>query len=124
MGLRVFGVASKDDGVALVRRLGADGVADGRKKFLRQAREFAPDGFAGALVFAGGNGWKEELQLVPRNGRIAWPNGVEPVPTVPAGVTRKAYDGEDSARYPLEQAAKALKDVQRHHIGKLALKIH
>jgi hypothetical protein len=64
---------------------------------------------------------------------------------VPAGVTGESYDGEDSAKafdrlnalvsrgpfhielsktYPLEHAAKAMKDVQRHHLGKLAIKIH
>jgi len=144
LGLRVFAAASKDDGVELVRRLGADAVVDGRKHFLRQARAFAPDGFDGALVFAGGAGWKDELELVVAKGRIAWPNGVEPVPTVPPGVAPKPYDGEESAEafdrlnalvgrgpfhieisrtYPLDQAAKALKDVQRHHLGKLALRI-
>jgi hypothetical protein len=101
-------------------------------------------------VFAGGGGWKEELQLVARGGCVAWPNGVEPVPAVPAGVTRKAYDAESSAkafdrlnalianqareprepfhvelsrRYRLDEAAQALRDVQRHHVGKLAIAI-
>jgi NADPH:quinone reductase-like Zn-dependent oxidoreductase len=144
LGLRVFAVASKVDGVELVKRLGADGAADGHKRFSKSAREFAPDGFHGALVFAGGNGWKEELRLVANGGCVAWPNGVEPVPAVPAGVKRKPYDGEDSAKafdrlnalvargpfhielskiYPLDEAAKALKDVQHHHVGKLAIKI-
>ncbi len=145
MGLRVFAVASRDDGVELVRRLGADEVVDGRKHFLRQAKAFAPDGFDGALVFAGGGGWKDELQLVSPKGRIAWPNGVEPAPQVPEGVKGESYDGEDSAKafdrlnalvsrgpfhielsktYSLDEAAKAVKDVGRHHIGKLVLRIH
>ena len=145
LGLRVFAVASRTDGVELVKRLGADAAADGRKRFLQRAREFAPDGFHGALVFAGGTGWKEELQLVAKGGCVAWPNGVEPVPEVPAGGKRKAYNGEESPKafarlnaliargpfhielskvYPLDEAAKALKDVQRHHLGKLAIKVH
>jgi NADPH:quinone reductase-like Zn-dependent oxidoreductase len=145
MGLRVFAVASKDDGVELVRRLGADEVADGRKGFLRLARAFAPDGFDAALVFAGGRGWKDELELVIPKGRVAWPNGVEPAPKVPKRVTGKAYDAEDSPSafdrlnelvsrgpfhielsktYSLDEAAKAMKDVERHHVGKLVLRIH
>jgi NADPH:quinone reductase len=144
LGLRVFAVASKADGVNLVKRLGADAVADGRKKFLQQARDVAPDGFDGVLVFAGGNGWKDELKLVRKGGWIAWPNGVEPEPIVPVGVKRRAYNGEDSAEafdrlnaligrgpfhielskvYSLDDAARALKDVQRHHVGKLAIKV-
>ncbi len=145
LGLRVFAVASKDDGVALVKRLGADRVAEGHgKSLLQNLREFATDGFDGALVFAGANGWKKELELVVKGGNVSWPNGVEPVPAVPAGVKGKPYDGEDSpaafarlnkliARgpfhvelskiYSLDATARALRDVQRHHVGKLAIKI-
>lgn len=144
LGLRVFAVASKDSGVALVQRLGADAVVDGHRKFLRAARTFAPDGFAGAIVFTGGDGWKDVLELVERGGRVAWPNGVEPAPKVPRGVKRVVYDGDDSpdaferlnalvARgpfhveisksYPLDQVAQALEDVQRHHVGKLEIQI-
>jgi len=145
LGLRVFGVASGDDGVDLARKLGADQAADGRSKsLLRALRDFAPDGFSGALVFAGARGWKRELELVTRKGKVAWPNGVEPLPAVPRGVARKPFDGEDSPRlfarlnelvergpfrielskmYPLDQTAQALRDVQRHHIGKLAIKV-
>jgi len=145
LGLQVFAVASKADGVELARQLGADAVAEGhRKSLLRELREFAPDGFDGALVFAGGNGWKKELELVVKGGKVAWPNGVEPAPTVPKGVKHIAYDGEESPAafnrlnelaasctlhvelskvYPLEETAQALRDVQRHHVGKFAIQI-
>lgn len=145
LGLRVFAVASKRDGVELVRRLGADGVAEGHDRSLRRhLREFAPGGFAGALVFTGARGWKRELQLVRTHGTIAYPDGVEPSPVVPRGRRRAMYDGEDSPRafarlndliergpfhvelshmYPLDATAQALRDVQHHHIGKLAIEI-
>src|SRR4029077_7125603 len=105
---------------------------------------FAPDGFAGALVFAGGHGWKDELKLVARGRHVAWPNGVEPDPTTPQGLKRHAYDATISratlerlsalvARgpfhvhitktYALEATAQALRDVQDHHLGKLAIKV-
>jgi NADPH2:quinone reductase len=145
LGLRVFAVASKADGVRLVSRLGADAVADGhRPDVVHRGRQLAPDGFPGALVFAGGEGWKAELELVAKGGSVAWPNGVEPLPMVRRGVKRTPYDGEDSAKaferlnellargpfhielsrtYTLDEAARALEDVRHHHIGKLAIKI-
>ncbi len=145
LGLRVFAIASQPDGVELVTHLGADRVVEGHSRSLsRELRAFAPDGFDGALVFAGGKGWSKELQLVAKGGTVAWPNGVEPEPDVPKGVKHAAYDGEESpavfARlnelisrgpfqvalsktYSLDAAAQALRDVQQHHIGKLAIKI-
>jgi NADPH2:quinone reductase len=145
LGLRVFAVASKADGVNFVRRLGAEEAAEGHEKTLvRQLREFAPKGLDGALVLAGGRGWKNELELIVRGGAVAWPNGVEPLPIVPKGVARRPYDGESSraafdrlneliARgpfqvklakvYPLDATAQALRDVQRHHLGKLAIAV-
>jgi NADPH:quinone reductase-like Zn-dependent oxidoreductase len=145
LGLRVFAIASKQDGVELVQHLGADHVAEGhRKSLLRELRAFAPDGFDGALVFAGASGWTKELELVVAGGAVAWPNGVEPIPAVPRGVKRKPYDGVDSSAafarlneliargpfhielsktYPLDATAQALRDVQRHHVGKLAIEI-
>jgi NADPH2:quinone reductase len=55
MGARVFAVASGDDGVEFVRRLGADAVVDGHKDdVIAVAHEFAPDGLDAALLVAGG----------------------------------------------------------------------
>ncbi len=145
LGYRVFAVASRADGVQLANQLGADRVVEGHSRSLiREIREFAPDGFDGALVFAGGSGWQRELEHVAKGGIVAWPNGVEPVPDAPRGVKQRPYDGEDSpaafarlnaliARgpfhiqlsktYPLDATAQALRDVHRHHVGKLAIKI-
>jgi NADPH:quinone reductase-like Zn-dependent oxidoreductase len=145
LGLRVFAIASRDDGVELVERLGADAAGEGRDRSLRRMlREFAPDGYAGALVFTGARGWKRELELVERGGVIAYPNGVEPAPKVPRGRKRIAYDGEGSPdafarlnelveqgpfdielshRYALDETAQALRDVQHHHVGKLIIRI-
>ncbi|MDB4952495.1 MAG: Alcohol dehydrogenase zinc-binding domain protein [Myxococcales bacterium] len=144
LDLRVFAVASGKEGVALVERLGADTVVDGHHPFQKAAREFAPDGFAGALVFSGGHGWKDALELVASGRHVAWPNGVEPEPTTPRGLERHAYDAAISqaalerlsalvARgpfhvhimktYGLEATAQALRDVQQHHLGKLAIKL-
>lgn len=145
MGLRVFAVASKRDGVALVEHLGADEAVEGHSRnLLRELRDFAPDGLDGALVFAGGNGWKKELECVVKGGTVAWPNGVEPAPSLPRGVGKKSFDGVESPEafarlnelvesgpfhielsrtYSLDRTAQALRDVRRHHVGKLAIKM-
>ncbi len=55
LGARVFAIASGEDGVEIVRKLGVDAVFDGRQDdVLSAAREFAPAGFDTALLTAGG----------------------------------------------------------------------
>jgi NADPH2:quinone reductase len=142
---RIFAVASGPDGVELAKRLGAEVAVDGRQEDLvRLAKEFAPQGFHVALVFAGHDGWPKELALVKRGGRIVYPHGVEPEPQGPRGVKLIAYDGEPSPErftrlnrligrgpfhvelgkvYPLEQLPRALHDVKEHHLGKLAVEV-
>lgn len=154
VGARVFAVASGQDGVALVRRLEADEAVDGKEDAgkrdaakpgaLDQAlRRFAPDGLDAALVLASGQALNVALAHLKKGGRIAYPNGVEPEPTAPAGTSAHPYDGEPSpARferlndlvskgafhvevrsYALEEAAQAHRDVEKHHLGKLALRM-
>lgn len=143
MGARVLGVASGSDGVKLVSSLGADVAVDGRSQDLAEAaRRFAPDA---ALVLAGGPGVTEALKFVKPGGRIAYPNGVEPEPQAPQGVELVAYDGIPSAEafdrlnrligkapfhvelgktYDLDEAVQAHREIQEHHLGKRALRIH
>ena len=81
MGAQVFAVASGSDGVALVKRLGADAVVDGRKDDIAAAaRQFAPNGFDAALITAGGPAADKALSAMRAGGRVAYPNGVEPTP--------------------------------------------
>ncbi|RPJ38270.1 MAG: NADP-dependent oxidoreductase, partial [Planctomycetaceae bacterium] len=94
MGARVFAVASGDDGVELARRLGADAVVDGHKDDIAAAaREFAPDGLDAALFTAGGEAANKALTALREGGGVAYPNGVEPEPQAPSGVTVQSYDG-------------------------------
>jgi len=144
MGARVFAVASGEDGVALVKRLGADAVVDGHKENVAaKARTFAPQGLDVALLTAGGDAAEQALEAIRDGGRVAYPHGVEPEPRVRKSITVKTYDGtpspESIARlnrliaqapfevhvsqtFPLEQAADAHRALRKHYLGKIALR--
>jgi NADPH:quinone reductase-like Zn-dependent oxidoreductase len=145
LGARVFAVASGEDGVSLVKRLGADEAVDGRSdKVLDVAREFASDGIDAALVTAGGEATDRALSAIRAGGRIAHPNGVMPEPKPPKRVSVEAYDGDGGREaidrlnqlmevgpfevhvhriFPLEQAAAAQAALEEHHLGKIALRV-
>jgi NADPH:quinone reductase len=144
-GIRVLAVASGDDGVAMARRLGADDVINGRKEdVLAAALKFAPGGLDAALVTAGGETAERSLRALKNSGRIAWPNGVLPVPATSPGATVYYYDGDRSptttdrlnaiieassfevhvARtFPMDQVEDAHRALNDHYLGKLALKV-
>jgi NADPH:quinone reductase-like Zn-dependent oxidoreductase len=146
MGARVLAVASGADGVELVRRLGADAAVDGKRDDVaKAARDFAPAGLDAALVLVHGDALEAALGTIRKGGRIAHPNGVEPAPEGPGGVEVLAYDGEPgrdalerlnrliaagpfhvevSRAYRLEEAARAHREIEQHHLGKLALRFH
>lgn len=145
LGARVFAVASGEDGVKFVKRLGADTAVDGRSdNVLDMARQFAADGIDIALVTAGGEATDRALSAIRAGGRIAYPNGVMPEPKAPAGVSIDAYDGEGGRKalgrlnqlieagpfevhvdriFPLEQVAAAQAALEEHHLGKIALRV-
>jgi NADPH2:quinone reductase len=145
MKARLLAVASRTDGVDLVLRLGADRAVNGRLADpARAAERFAPDGLDAALAFANSSTLGKALALVKKGGAIAYPNGVEPEPKSRAGVRILAYDGlaspgaferlngliargpfhvEISRTYDLEKTNQALRDVLKHHVGKLALRV-
>lgn len=145
-GARVLATASGRDGIAFVRRLGADAAADGRRDDLRAAAlEFAPGGVDAVLALSGGKPLTRLLDAVRRGGRLAFPNGVEPVPRKRRGLSLESYDATpgvrelarlgrtiDAARltvpvaasYSLAQAAKAHQRLAKGHVlGKLVLRV-
>jgi NADPH:quinone reductase len=146
MGARVLAVASGADGLELVRKLGADAAVDGKRDDVAQAvRQFAPKGLDAALVLVNGKGLEPALALLRKGGRVAYPHGVEPEPQAPSGVKSLPYDGTPSPEaferlnrliaagpfhievggvYQLENAAQAHRELGRHHLGKLAFRIH
>jgi NADPH2:quinone reductase len=144
-GLRVLAVVSGDDGVALAQRLGADAIVDGRKDdVLAVASKFAPNGLDAALITVGGETAERSLRAVKSSGRIAWPNGVYPVPATTPVATVSHYDGDRSRSaadrlnaiidtsafethvaqtFPLEQVKDAHLALRDHYVGKMTLRI-
>jgi NADPH:quinone reductase-like Zn-dependent oxidoreductase len=145
-GTRVLATASGKDGVALVRRLGADLAIEGKRDdIVDTARAFAPDGIDAVLAFAGGEELTRCLDTLRRGGRVAYPNGVEPAPRKRRGIKLVSYDAVAGVRefarlnraieesklrvpiadaFPLEQAAKAHQRIERGHVlGKIILRV-
>lgn len=146
MKARVLAVASGQDGVDFVKRLGADKVIDGhREDILKAAREFAPKGLDAALLTAGGKAAEQALAALRDGGRAAHPNGVEDVPQPREGVKVMSYNGRPNPQtfaklnelidggpfevhiartFKLEDAAEAQKALETHYLGKLALVVN
>src|SRR5438046_4056459 len=146
-GAKVLATASGEDGLTLVKGLGADAVVDGRKgNILAAARAFAPAGVDAVLAFAGGDSLARCVEALRAGGRIAYPYGVKPDPRPrddTAGViTYHAIPGPQEferlnraigavklkvpieAEFPLAQADKAQARVEAGHVlGKIVLRI-
>jgi NADPH:quinone reductase-like Zn-dependent oxidoreductase len=143
MKARVLAVASGQDGVEFVKRLGAEKVIDGRREdILKAAHEFAPKGLDAALLTAGGKAAGEVIAAVRAGGRVAYPTGVEVGPQAREGVKVMSYNAEPDPQtfaklnelidggpfevhiartFKLEDAAEAQQALNNHYLGKLAL---
>jgi NADPH2:quinone reductase len=143
---RVIGTARGRDAEKLVKKLGASDVIDLRNEETReQLRAIVPNGIDAALALAGGGVLERLLDLMCPGGRVAHPNGVEPVPRRRRKIQLISYDAEASPRhfarlhraveearlqvpiaavYPLSQAAEAHERIKRGHVlGRIVLKI-
>ena len=145
-GARVLATAKGRDGVALVRRLGADEAVDDRREDVAEAaRRFAPDGIDAVLALVGGKKLARCLDALRRGGRVAYPNGIEPEPRKRRGIRIRTYDAAAGVRefqrlgravegarirvpiaaaYRLADAAKAHRRLAKGHVlGKIVLRI-
>lgn len=144
-GAKVLGIASGEDGVALVHRLGAEAAVDGRKAdAAAAARRFAPQGLDQLLALIGGQSLEHLLAAMREGARVAWPNGIEPEPRQRPGMEFLSYDatpGIDEfarltravdaaqlkvhvgAAFPLAQTAQAHRRLAAGHVlGKMVLR--
>src|SRR5580704_8751821 len=142
MKARVLAVASGQDGVEFVKRLGADKVIDGhREDILKAAHEFAPEGLDAALLTTGGKAAEQAISALRKGGRAAYPDGVDvPQTRDDAKVVSYTYKDDPQAfaklnelidggpfevhiakTFKLEDAAKAQQALNDHYLGKLAL---
>ena len=146
MGAKVFAIASGEDGVNLLRKLGVEDVVDGHKDdVLSAAKKIAPDGFDAALFTAGGNLANLLVQCIRPGGRIAYPNGIYPILEKRSDVSLIGYNGEPEPEiinrlnhwitsgklrahidkiFLLEEAHKAHVALNNHYLGKLCFKIN
>jgi len=143
MGARVFAVASGDDGVGLMKRLGVAAIDGRREDPAAAARAFAPDGFDAALLTAGGEAAERAAECVRAGGRIAFPNGIRPEPAHREGKRLTGYNGDPDPgivrrlhkhleagltvhvdrTFELEEVREAHAAMDRHYVGKLCLRI-
>jgi NADPH:quinone reductase-like Zn-dependent oxidoreductase len=143
-GARVLAIASGRDGAGLARRLGAEVAIDGRSDDVAAAVErFAPKGLDAILALAAGEALDACMAALSSDGRVAYPNGVEPKPRK-RGITVTAYNGESGTRefsalnrlavkahikvpigatFSLEEVQEAHRKVTEHVLGKVVLRI-
>jgi NADPH2:quinone reductase len=143
---RVLAIASGADGVALAKRLGADVAIDGHKSNVAaEVREFGPDGIDAIFALAGGAILDRCVEALRPGGRLAYPNGIDPVPKVRRGINKTAFDVTSGVKefehlaraieatraevpiggeYALEDAARAHERLAQGHIlGKIVLRV-
>lgn len=143
---RVIAVASGSAPRAVLEKLGAESVVDGRARGARdQIEAAAGDGLDAILALAGSPVLNACVGMLKRGGRVAYPNGVEPEPRKRPRVRKIGYDAEVNslelarlgraaeairltvpvaASYALAQAAKAHARVERGHlVGRVVLRI-
>ena len=144
-GARVIATARGEDGLQFARRLGADDAVDGQDgDIAAAARRFSSKGVDAVLATVG-SGLDRVIDTVRRGGRVAYPNGVEPVPEERPGIEIISYDGRSGVRefealneaidqrnvvvpiaaeFPLDQAATAHQRLAAGHVlGKIVLRV-
>ena len=147
-GVRVLATASSEEGLALVRRLGADVVVNGRTgDIAAAARQFAPHGVDAVLGLAGGAELEHCIDALRQDGRgrVAYLSGMAPLPNPRFGIRMTLFsfiagtrefeqlnraveaaktEVPIAAEYPLADAAAAHRRLEAGHLlGKLELRV-
>ena len=147
-GAKVLATVSDDAGAALVKRLGADVVINGRTTDITAAaRSFAPDGVDAVFALAGGDSLEHCIDALRHDnrGRVAYLYGMEPLPRPRYGIRMSLYSyiaGRDefkrlneaveaaklqvpiAAEYSLADAGQAHKRLAAGHLlGKIVIRV-
>jgi NADPH2:quinone reductase len=145
-GAHVVATGSPGRAQTTLHEIGIEQVFDSRAAdAAERLRSFAPGGLTAILAFAGGDDLEECIdQLVP-DGRVAYPNGIEPEPRKRPKVRMIPYDAVGGRAplerlnravaesrlkvviekvYKLEQAAEAHARIEQGHVvGRIVLEI-
>src|SRR6202040_962070 len=98
-GARVLATGSEREGAELVREMGADIAIDGKHDDVEEAaRRLAPDGVDAILALAGGDALERALNALKHDGRLAYPNGIEPEPQKRRRTKVIPYDAKSGVR--------------------------
>jgi NADPH:quinone reductase-like Zn-dependent oxidoreductase len=147
-GIKVLATASSEEGLALVRRLGADVAVNGRSgDIAAAARQLAPDGADAVLGLAGGAELERCIDELRKDGRgrVAYLSGMTPLPRPRFNYRMTLYSfiagtrefGElnrivaaghtevpVAAEFPLADAAAAHRRLEAGHLlGKIELRV-
>jgi NADPH:quinone reductase len=145
-GVKVLATVTSDEGAALVTRLGADQVVNGKTgNIAAAAKRFAPDGVDAVFGLAGGPALEECIDALrhDRRGRVAYLDGINPLPRPRLGPRmtlysyipgRREFDNLNkaveathlkvpiAAQFPLAKAAEAHRRLAAGHLlGKIEL---
>ena len=147
-GAKVLATGTSEDGLALVRKLGADDVLNGRTGDIpAAAQQFAPHGVDAVLGLAGGDALERCIDALRKDsrGRVAYLYGLEPLPKPRLGIRMTLYSAISgpreldrlnkaaeaaklqvpiAAEYPLADASGAHKRLHAGHLlGKIVLRV-
>lgn len=147
-GVKVLATASNEEGLALLSRLGADTVLNGRTGGIATAvKRFAPHGVDAVLGLAGGDALERCIDALRTDGRgrVAYLYGIEPLPKPRLGIRMTLYSFISGTRefellskaveaaklqvpiaaeFSLADAAEAHKRLEAGHLfGKIVLRV-
>jgi NADPH2:quinone reductase len=146
IGAHVVATASPGRAETALHEIGIEQVFDSRAADApERLRSFAPGGLNAILAFAGGDDLEQCIDQLVADGRVAYPNGIEPEPRKRPKVRMIPYDAvggraplerlnravaESRLRvviekvYKLEQAAEAHARIEQGHVvGRIVLEI-
>jgi NADPH2:quinone reductase len=147
-GARVLATASSEEGAALLRRLGADAVVNGRTgDIAAAARQLAPDGVDAVLGLVGGAELERCIDTLRKDGRgrVAYLYGMTPLPNPRFNLRMSLYSFVSgpaelerlnravaaapitvpiAVEFPLAEAAAAHRRLEAGHLlGKIELRV-